>query len=146
MATVRTYITPQVPETINSTPLTYPTPSVNISLSPNAEIVSITNNYGTYTYNNAPIMYYHDTGVPLTFTASLTTFAPFTPIEYFWDFGDGTNGTGNPIDHTYQFDGQDVIAHVRVTDNQGRVAWGSLNPMLRRGGDAFRVGDKVIYV
>lgn len=146
MPAIRTYSTPQIPETINSSPIPYAAPAVGIGITPNAEIVSVTTNYGSYTYNNAPIMYYHDAGQPLTFTGTLTAYTPFNIVEWYWDFGDGTNGTGNPTSHTYAFGGEDLIVHVRVTDDQGRVAWGSINPMLRRTGDAFRVGDKVIYV
>lgn len=146
MATIRTYSTPQVPETINSVPVPPTLPSVTIGITPNAEIVSVTTNYGSYTYDNVPIMYYHDAGQPLTFTATLTQYSPFTAIEYLWDFGDGITAVGNPTSHTYAFGGEDIIVHLRVTDTLGRVAWGSINPMLRRTGDAFRVGDKVLYV
>lgn len=146
MATIRTYSTVQVPETINSDPIPYAAPSVNIAIVPNAEIVSVTTNYGSYTYNNEPVMYYHDAGEPLTFTGSIIAYTTFNVVEWYWDFGDGTNGAGNPIVHTYAFGGEDVIVHLRVSDDQGRQAWGSINPMLRATGDGFVVAGGVIYV
>jgi PKD repeat protein len=40
--------------------------------------------------------------------------------EYFWDFGDGVKGYGNPITHTYKLSGISPQAVLRVTDNYGR--------------------------
>jgi len=143
---IRKYTTSEAVESINSIPLKYLLPSVNIVISPNAEVVSVSTNYGSYTYDNAPTMYYHDAGQPLVMTGSLTVYDPFTPVEWLWDFGDGSQGVGNPVNYTYTYGGQDIIVHLRVTDDQGRVAWGSLNPMLRSTGDSFRVGEGLIWV
>lgn len=146
MPTIRQYQNPQPVETINSLPIEFPLPAVFIAIAPNAEVVSTSTMYGSYTYSAAPAMYYHDAQQPLVFTGSIQAYSPFNVIEWFWDFGDGTNDVGNPVSHTYAYGNADTIIHLRVTDDTGRQAWGSLNPMLRPTGDAFVVGDGVIYV
>jgi parallel beta-helix repeat protein len=42
-------------------------------------------------------------------------------VSYVWDFGDGTNGTGITIEHTYNFTGNYTVT-LTVTDSQGKTA------------------------
>lgn len=41
------------------------------------------------------------------------------PIKYYWDFGDGTTGTGREISHTYNLQG-DYTVTLKVIDGYGR--------------------------
>lgn len=63
---------------------------------------------------------------PVTFLAtSLGGFAPFT---YLWTFGDGGNGTGARLSHTFEVPGLDVVSVVE-RDAEGAVA--SANVTIR---------------
>jgi PKD repeat protein len=61
---------------------------------------------------------YPYTGETVTFNASSSYDPDGTIVSYFWDFGDGTNGTGEIINHTYADDGTYTVA-LTVTDNDG---------------------------
>lgn len=55
----------------------------------------------------------------VTFTGSATGAGPFT---YGWKFGDGNNGTGNPISHTYTGPAPHTYnVELDVTDSRGCV-------------------------
>jgi len=146
MAIIRKYANPQDVETINSRPQTAPLPGVHIAITPNAEVVSTTTQYETYTWSDPPALYYHDTGQELTFTGSITQYVPFTVVEWFWDFGDGKTATGNPVTHTYLAAVPDLVCHLRVRNSLGVTAWASKNPMLRPTGEPLIVGAGVLFV
>ena len=54
---------------------------------------------------------------PVTFNASLSTADGGTIVSYFWTFGDGTNGTGMIVNHTYTATG-DYTATLTITDSE----------------------------
>lgn len=49
-------------------------------------------------------------------------------VDWFWEFGDGTTGSGIKVHHTYRIGG-DFFAKLTVTDGSGRV---NLVPLLHR--------------
>ncbi len=78
---------------------------------------------GTFTISNLP----EDCNVSITSTSSSTTDFTFTASigfsgvsptpTYTWDFGDGTTGTGNPINHVYpSVSTTSYIVTLNVTD------------------------------
>lgn len=58
------------------------------------------------------------TGEEVIFDASDSFDPDNNPLSFFWDFGDGTNGEGEVINHFYQTKGNKKISLV-VKDNQG---------------------------
>ena len=73
--------------------------------------------YANFTYSPlSPIV-----NQSITFDASSSwTFDPDAVImrPYEWDFGDGTNGTGKIVNHTYPLPGSYVVS-LKVTDSDG---------------------------
>lgn len=128
------------PEIINSRPIPIPPAQVSFDVTPHGDVVSLVTPLGTYTWSEVlnglsgvvvPAMYYHQVGIELTFTASLRTEIPArTIIEYYWDFGDGTNATGAVVNKTYSINNPGIIAHLRATENTGQQAFASMNLML----------------
>jgi hypothetical protein len=59
---------------------------------------------------------------PLTvqFAAASADGLP-APLSYFWEFGDGTSGEGNPVIHTYTAAGE-YTATLTMADGAGRSA------------------------
>jgi len=57
------------------------------------------------------------TGDTIQFTATVT--GGTAPYTYAWTFGDGTNGTGNPVTHVYGTAGS-VTPLLTVTDKNGK--------------------------
>jgi hypothetical protein len=127
-------------EVVTSIPRVKPTHKVSIDVTPHRGVVS----YGSYTWAEehldddtskpvtVPAMYYHNADELLTFTATVTPGLT-TPniVEYYWDFGDGVEKTGNPVTHTYTTSSPETICHCRARDANGDVAWASMNLMLK---------------
>ena len=67
-------------------------------------------------------------GAPLTvaFDGSDSVAVTGTIVDWAWDFGDGTTGSGAIVDHTYTEVGE-YFASLTVTDSSGRV---NLVPLL----------------
>lgn len=75
------------------------TQTVTVANSPCATTISKTNN-GNGSY---------------TFTA--TNIGGGSGLTYFWDFGDGSTGTGNPVNHTYATSGNYTV--ILITTGSG---------------------------
>jgi hypothetical protein len=58
-------------------------------------------------------------GAPITFRAQATTSIPI--INWTWSFGDGTTGTGNIVQHTYNTAGVFTVT-LTVINNNGQTA------------------------
>lgn len=114
---------------------------VQANWQPNETLVSFEDLYGgAFNYNdlsfsftntdtcalvcNAGGPYLGHAGSPIQFDASQSYFFPAgcgTIVDYAWDFGDGSTGTGvNPM-HTYALDG-DYQVTLCVTDDRGNVS------------------------
>jgi len=114
-------------ETINAyKPLPLP-PVATIDVTPHGAAVSVTTPLGTYTW---PDVFNHATSTTLTFTGTVSSMLPVTVAEWYWDFGDGTTGVGNGITHAYLYPDPSLIVNLRVTTDQGVVAYSSLPLML----------------
>ncbi len=66
--------------------------------------------------------------VPVTITYVATTVGGTPPFQFSWLFGDGTNGSGNPVTHTYSSVGT-YIAYVFVNDSFGEFASARYQPV-----------------
>lgn len=64
-------------------------------------------------------------GVPVNFNATESS-SPAGIADYEWDFGDGTMGHGDRLQHTYTAAGTYVV-RLTVTDNLGRRATTTMN-------------------
>jgi uncharacterized delta-60 repeat protein len=66
-------------------------------------------------------------GVTVNFDGTASTAVNnATIVDWFWDFGDGTTGSGASVSHTYRTGG-DFYANLTVTDSNGQV---NLVPLL----------------
>lgn len=81
------------------------------------------------TYSTDSTYYLTEAQRPITFTAE-THFFEAEPAEFEWDFGDGTTGRGEVVDHTFT-----------VPNNYGRV---TLTVIDTRGNEC--VTTKRIYI
>jgi hypothetical protein len=61
------------------------------------------------------------------FDGSASTAVNATIVDWAWDFGDGTTGSGTTVPHTYNLPGE-YFASVTVTDSNGHV---NLVPLLQ---------------
>jgi PKD repeat protein len=73
-------------------------------------------NYPVANFNYSPS--YPIVNEVITFNASASNPDGGTIVEYFWDFGDGTNGTGVVVTHTYSTFGTFTV-NLTVTDSEG---------------------------
>ena len=64
--------------------------------------------------------------VSVTFDATASTDPDGTIVDYAWDFGDGTTGTGVIVAHTYTATGTNAV-QLTVTDNAGGTGNGGGN-------------------
>ena len=60
---------------------------------------------------------YVELNTPVEFTATVRNVVP---VEYFWNFGDGETGYGNPITHIFTTLNTHQRVSLRVTDTNGR--------------------------
>ena len=81
-------------------------------------------------------------GIPTHFNAGGTDDNSDGPLTYIWDFGDGTNGTGVTVDHTFTFDETpdapfNVILEVTdASGNKDQMIW-AITPSLMDRPDLY---------
>lgn len=66
--------------------------------------------------------YHVAVGSPVTFTASTITSPGITPVDYLWDFGDGSVGVGNIVEHTFRYPGTNQVT-LCVVDSSYRKTY-----------------------
>jgi len=72
------------------------------------------------------------TGEVIHFNASASSDQDGSIANYFWDFGDGTNGTGVVVDHSYADNGTYTVT-LTVTDDDGATdTTSSIKTVLNR--------------
>ena len=82
---------------------------------------------GCWLFNVAPVASFTISAqvgsAPLTvdFSAVLSVDEDGVIVQFEWDFGDGTSGTGEAIAHTYDTEGTYVVV-LRVTDDDGDLS------------------------
>src|SRR4051812_49913671 len=64
-----------------------------------------------------PGVFYATRDTAITFTATVQFAPERIALEYFWDFGDGSTGYGNPIVHTFTVATSHSPVSLRVTDD-----------------------------
>ena len=62
-----------------------------------------------------------DAGTAVRFVANVTQVDPNDPTTSTWDFGDGSTGTGSPVDHPFAAPGTYVVT-LKVRDSLGLVS------------------------
>ncbi len=121
---------PFVGEVINSHPVLRPPAEVSFDVTPHGNVVA----FGGYTWSasaHAPAMYEHQVGVQLTFTGAVQNIpVNYGIVDWYWDFGDGTFGSGQVVQKTYRVVVPGMIAHLRTTDQWGGRSYASMNLML----------------
>ncbi len=70
-------------------------------------------------------------GIPVSFNGSKSNDSDGNIVSYFWDFGDGTNGTGVNSTHTYNQSGNYTVS-LKVTDNDGLNASNSTTAKIEK--------------
>lgn len=78
------------------------------------------------------------TNAVLTFTANVVAPSTLTPIEYRWNFGDGTVAFGPVVTHTYIAAAPQAAVSLVVTDQ-------NLVQYTRQRLLNLRAGDKVLF-
>jgi parallel beta-helix repeat protein len=78
----------------------------------------------------------------ITFDASNSFDLDGEIIEYSWDFGDGTTGTGEKVEHSYLTNGRYTVK-LTVTDNDGNIATDTAYATIDEG-IKFEPSDSVI--
>ncbi len=97
-------------------------PEVTFTTDPQGTMYTLV--VGGDTYN---LDYRTPPGEDIEFTASVkfsdvynwTNLVPRAALEYHWDFGDGTEGWGNPVTHEYELTNINIRVVLRVTFDTG---------------------------
>jgi hypothetical protein len=124
--------------TINNIIVPNPAPVVTFDITPHGPPVAIATSFASYSYpavvvNAATVVaasFHHLTNVNLTFTATVVDPLGGSVLEYYWDFGDGSTGTGAAPTHTFKYPNISSDVHLRVTTTDYRIGHASMNPML----------------
>lgn len=105
---------------------------IDISFSPEGGTVGFTIGGEIFTTDHK----YTAIDTPITFTATGST-SEFALVE--WDFGDGTQGFGNPVVHTYLIDNPHLQVRVRATTMDGEIVTTSRRIYIERGSDPISI-------
>jgi hypothetical protein len=65
-------------------------------------------------------------------------------LQYYWDFGDGTNGTGQSMPHEYSKSGRYVVT-LTVTDSNGATDSDSINAEINAAASKKTPGYELIF-
>jgi len=86
------------------------------------------------------------TGEAIVFNASASYDPDGSIVSYFWDFGDGTNGTGMTVNHSYADDGTYIVT-LKITDNDGATdtANATKTVLNRPPGAIFTESAETVY-
>ncbi len=71
-----------------------------------------------------------DAGTMVRFVANVTQVDPNDPTTSTWDFGDGTAGSGSPVDHAFAAPGTYVVT-LKVRDTLGLVSTATTTVTVR---------------
>jgi len=71
-------------------------------------------------------------GEVIHFNASASYDQDGSIVSYFWDFGDGTNGTGVAVDHSYADNGTYIVT-LTLTDDDGANASANATITVKSG-------------
>jgi PKD repeat protein len=90
---------------------------------------------------NAGGPYYSDVAQPISFSATATDPGAVDSgtLSFVWTFGDGQNGSGKDVSHTYSAKGNYAVT-LRVTDKDGASATASATANV--GGPQISLSDK----
>lgn len=78
----------------------------------------------------------------LTFVATVVAPPGIVPVEYKWDFGDGSIGYGSTVTHTYLVPSAQTVATLSVRDNFDNIV--SRGQVLNlRFASAIHVGESI---
>lgn len=122
-------------ETIRSIPSPSSTPVISIEFSPHGEKYSYVVGETTIEWHNT---FYGSMNEPITFTATVTMPSGRTASSFHWEFGDGNEGSGNPVSHTYSQATVNLNVACVVTDNFG-VEWTARKTMYIKGAPAIQI-------
>lgn len=106
-------------ETIRVLPDPKATPVISIDFSPHKEVYTYV--IGETTQEWSSTFYAHVAEV-VTFTATIVWPTGKSVAGYKWEFGDGSEGSGNPSTHTYAQASVNLNVTLTITDNNG-VEW-----------------------
>lgn len=106
-------------ETIRALPDPKATPVISIDFSPHKEVYVYEAGAVEFPWSNT---FYAHINEVVTFTATVVMPTGKTIAGYKWEFGDGSEGSGNPSTHTYLQASININCVLTVTDNNG-VEW-----------------------
>lgn len=102
------------PDNINS--LRYRDESEDITIATDPVGAMYTMTLGDVTFD---LDYKTPPNTDITFTATAVFPKNRYALEYYWDFGDGGEGYGPEVVHSYSVENANIRATLRVTDNRG---------------------------
>lgn len=118
--------------TIKSPVVPVARPEVNLSWTPLGSAVTYLVDGDVYSNDSVdpatllhPPVFETPVGQELTFVADVAAPIGVSIVEYHWDFGDGTQGYGTPIAHTYRVASPQTRCVLTVLDTLNRLTSGA---------------------